>query len=237
MIPAVSSARRSRGHRGYPGARPSRAGPLPRRWHAGHRTKALASRSQRRMLQPAAAARFRAASARAVSWLPARKPPQRGSAGSTRPGLGRSPRQQRRRQRTRACCPRRRGPCRASASSVARCHMVIRAGGFPCDLVRDGWQAAGSSSRRCCAGGRPVPDAAGGGYADGGIRAGRRRSQEAGRGGPVCGHHRGTGSDGPAIRHGSWAVRPAVVTAPVFLTLPLPLVLLEGRTFPRSSRS
>jgi hypothetical protein len=57
------------------------------------------------------------------------------------------------------------------------------AGGFPRDLVRDGWQAAGSSSRRCSAGCPPVPDAAAGGYADGGIRAGRRRRQEDGRDG------------------------------------------------------
>jgi hypothetical protein len=58
------------------------------------------------------------------------------------------------------------------------------AGGFPRDLVRDGWQAAGSSSRRYSAGCPPVPDAAAGGYADGGIRAGRRRRQEDGRDGP-----------------------------------------------------
>ena len=57
------------------------------------------------------------------------------------------------------------------------------AGGFPRDLVRGGWQAAGSSSRRCSAGCPPVPDAAADGYADGGIRAGRRRRQEDGRDG------------------------------------------------------
>ena len=57
------------------------------------------------------------------------------------------------------------------------------AGGFPRDLVRDGWQPAGSSSRRCSAGCPPVPAAAAGGYADGGIRTGRGRRQEDGRDG------------------------------------------------------
>jgi hypothetical protein len=65
------------------------------------------------------------------------------------------------------------------------------AGGFPRDLVRDGWQAAGSSPRRCSAGCPPVPDAAAGGYADGGIRAdaggGKRMAAGKGRDDPEAG--------------------------------------------------
>jgi hypothetical protein len=84
------------------------------------------------------------------------------------------------------------------------------AGGFLRDLVRDGWQAAGSSSRRCSAGCPPVPDAAAGGYADGGIRAGRRRRQEDGRdgqgsrrpgGGQQHVHHPARHAPGPPRPH------------------------------------